>query len=192
MLVPSLTESLPKPPVRRRPRGTGSINRSVLRTLTERMEAAIQADQVELVEEPSDVPHAAGPAVDTRSFAAILAALFPEEFAEQPHTVLQLVQKVARRTATAPASPERILAYRERAAAQVGLFHADDADPIRTDRLSLRAGARSNGHAVKIGGWWGETDADDGGAAAELTFTELELAELERRRAKRGGAGEGN
>lgn len=189
--IPDPTETGRKPAAPRRPRGAGAINRDVLRTLTDRMEAAIQADAVELVEEPSDVPHAVGPAIDTRSFAAILAALFPEEFAERPNTALQLVQSVARRTATAPASPDRVAAYRERAAAQVGLFRADDADPIRTDRLSLRAGSRSNGHAVKIGGWWGDDDEEPEPAAPSLEFTEAELAELDRRRAKRTAGDEG-
>ncbi len=147
------------------------LPRRVLDMLLDRVEIAVETGRLELVEQPADVPLAAGPALDTITYGELLAVLFAEEYEPAPP---------GPPTDTAPKSDERIAAYQRRARLGQPVKHAGDATPgLRNDRLAITGSRSANGAGWDVHGWHVEEEEEE--LPAEL-LSDRDLAALRRRR----------
>jgi hypothetical protein len=142
----------PPPPKRPRPRHRRrTLRPSTLTVLIDRIEAALEGDQIDLL---SDDAEADQIAITTGELALLLTILFPEEFPPGER------RKPRKGTATAPGSEARIAEYAARRAAGLYLYAQGDARADGPGRGVVIV-QRANGSGVKVVGWEDETDEEE-------------------------------
>lgn len=129
------------PAPRRRKR---RLPESARRVLQDRIESAVAEGRVSLVETPREVAVADGPAVTNATLAALLDAMFPEDYRSRPATG---------RSDHPPGSEGRVGDYVARRERGEDLFSRRDAETLDDDRRSVVVGPRGNGKGVVVQGW---------------------------------------